>query len=135
MNSNFYNQNPYGYGGYYQQPMYQAQPQIQQVQQQVVIPLTYVNGLEGAKAYFMGTNQVAYLRDNNDDSILYEKKTDNVGKYQMKAYKLTELKTENNSTFVMPNTTDSMKVLESKLDAIYSLLAPKVSEVSKNEQQ
>jgi hypothetical protein len=135
MNSNFYNQNPYGYGGYYQQPMYQAQPQIQQVQQQVVIPLTYVNGLEGAKAYFMGTNQVAYLRDNNDDSILYEKKTDNVGKYQMKAYKLTELKTENNSTFVMPNTTDSMKVLESKLDAIYSLLAPKVSEVSKDEQQ
>lgn len=135
MNSNFYNQNPYGYGGYYQQPMYQAQPQIQQVQQQVVIPLTYVNGLEGAKAYFMGTNQVAYLRDNNDDSILYEKKTDNVGKYQMKAYKLTELKTENNSTFVMPNTTDSMKALESKLDAIYSLLAPKVSEVSKDEQQ
>lgn len=135
MNSNFYNQSPYGYGGYYQQPMYQAQPQIQQVQQQVVIPLTYVNGLEGAKAYFMGTNQVAYLRDNNDDSILYEKKTDNVGKYQMKAYKLTELKTENNSTFVMPNTTDGMKVLESKLDAIYSLLAPKVSEVSKDEQQ
>ena len=135
MNSNFYNQNPYGYGGYYQQPMYQAQPQIQQVQQQVVIPLTYVNGLEGAKAYFMGTNQVAYLRDNNDDSILYEKKTDNVGKYQMKAYKLTELKTENNSTFVMPNTTDSMKVLESKLDAIYSLLAPKVREESKDEQQ
>lgn len=133
MNSNFYNQNPYGYGGYYQQPMYQAQPQIQQVQQQVVIPLTYVNGLEGAKAYFMGTNQVAYLRDNNDDSILYEKKTDNVGKYQMKAYKLTELKTENNSTFVMPNTTDSMKVLESKLDAIYSLLAPKVSEVKADE--
>lgn len=133
MNSNFYNQNPYGYGGYYQQPMYQAQPQIQQVQQQVVIPLTYVNGLEGAKAYFMGTNQVAYLRDNNDDSILYEKKTDNVGKYQMKAYKLTELKTENNSTFVMPNTTDSMKVLESKLDAIYSLLAPKVSEVKVDE--
>ena len=133
MNSNFYNQNPYGYGGYYQQPMYQAQPQIQQVQQQVVIPLTYVNGLEGAKAYFMGTNQVAYLRDNNDDSILYEKKTDNVGKYQMKAYKLTELKTENNSTFVMPNTTDSMKVLESKLDAIYSLLAPKVSEVKTDE--
>ena len=130
MNSNFYNQNPYGYGGYYQQPMYQAQPQVQQ---QVVIPLTYVNGLEGAKAYFMGTNQVAYLRDNNDDSILYEKKTDNVGKYQMKAYKLTELKTENNSTFVMPNTTDSMKVLESELDAIYSLLAPKVSEVSKDE--
>lgn len=133
MNSNFYNQNPYGYGGYYQQPMYQVQPQIQQVQQQVVIPLTYVNGLEGAKAYFMGTNQVAYLRDNNDDSILYEKKTDNVGKYQMKAYKLTELKTENNSTFVMPNTTDSMKVLESKLDAIYSLLAPKVSEVKADE--
>ena len=134
MNSNFYNQNPYGYGGYYQQPMYQAQPQVQQVQQQVVIPLTYVNGLEGAKAYFMGTNQVAYLRDNNDDSILYEKKTDNVGKYQMKAYKLTELKTsENRQSFVLDTQNDSMKVLESKLDAIYSLLAPKVSEVKADE--
>lgn len=134
MNNNFYNQNPYGYGGYYQQPMYQAQPQVQQVQQQVVIPLTYVNGLEGAKAYFMGTNQVAYLRDNNDDSILYEKKTDNVGKYQMKAYKLTELKTsENRQSFVLDTQNDSMKVLESKLDAIYSLLAPKVSEVKADE--
>lgn len=134
MNSNFYNQNPYGYGGYYQQPMYQTQPQVQQVQQQIVIPLTYVNGLEGAKAYFMGTNQVAYLRDNNDDSILYEKKTDNVGKYQMKAYKLTELKTsENKQSFVLDTQNDSMKVLESKLDAIYSLLAPKVSEVKTDE--
>ena len=90
MNNNFYNQNPYGYGNYYQPQQYQ-QYQQPQVPQQAIIHMTYVNGLEGAKAYWMATNSIAYLRDNNDDSILYEKKTDNVGKYQMKAYKLTEL--------------------------------------------
>ena len=134
MNNNYYNQMPYG-NPYYQQPaMYQQQPAQQQMPS--VVPMTYVNGLDGAKAYWMGTNQIAYLRDNNDDSILYEKKTDGVGRYQMKAYKLTELKTtDNNQSFVTQTQTDSMKVLESKLDAIYSLLAPKVSEVAKDEQQ
>ena len=132
MNNNFYNQNPYGYN-YYQNPnMYQQQP-MQQVPQQAIIPMTYVNGLEGAKAYWMATNSIAYLRDNNDDSILYEKKTDSLGKFQIKGYKLTELQVENGS-FKTQNSNDSIKILESKIDAIYSILAPK-NEVKANEQQ
>lgn len=127
MNNNFYNQNPYGYGNYYQP--YQ-QPQVPQ---QTIIPMTYVNGLEGAKAYWMATNSIAYLRDNNDDSILYEKKTDALGKYQIKGFKLTELQVEN-GTFKAQNQQDNIKILESKIDAIYSILAPK-NEVKANEQQ
>ena len=136
MNNNYYNQNPYGMYGNpyqqqptYQQPVYQTQP----VQQPTIIPMTYVNGLEGAKAYWMGTNQIAYLRDNNDDSILYEKKTDNVGKYYIKAYKLTELETDGNNGFKACNSNNNIKTLESKIDAIYTILASK-NEVSSNEQ-
>ncbi len=126
MNNNYYNQNPYGY----YQPQYQ-----QPVQQQVAIPMVYVNGLEGAKSYWMGTNQIAYLRDNNDDSILYEKKTDNVGRYQMKAYKLTELEVDNaTNSFKAPNLSDNIKTLENKIDALYTILTSK-NEVLKNEQQ
>lgn len=126
MNNNYYNQNPYGY----YQPQYQ-----QPVQQQVAIPMVYVNGLEGAKSYWMGTNQIAYLRDNNDDTILYEKKTDNVGRYQMKAYKLTELEVDNaTNSFKAPNLSDNIKTLENKIDALYTILTGK-NEVLKNEQQ
>lgn len=133
MNNNFYNQNPYGYN-YYQNPnMYQQQP-IQQAPQQAIIPMTYVNGLEGAKAYWMGTNQIAFLRDNNDDSIMYEKRTDQLGKYKIKGYKLTEMQLDQNGGFKTQNSQDSIKALESKIDAIYSILAPK-NEVKANEQQ
>lgn len=132
MNNNFYNQNPYGYGNYYQPQQYQ-QYQQPQVPQQAIIPMTYVNGLEGAKAYWMATNSIAYLRDNNDDSILYEKKTDGLGKFQIKGFKLTELQVEN-GTFKAQNQQDNIKILESKIDAIYSILAPK-TEVKANEQQ
>ena len=133
MNNNYYNQNPYA-NAYYQQPMYQQQP-IQQQQQPMVLPMAYVNGLEGAKAFWMGTNATAYLRDNNDDTILYEKKTDSVGRYQMKAFKLTELEVDTNTnTFKTSNAKDNIKTLESKIDAIYAFLAGK-NEVLKDEQQ
>lgn len=132
MNNNFYNQNPYGYNYYNQQPNYYQQQQVQQ-QAPTIVPMTYVNGLEGAKAYWMGTNSIAYLRDNNDDSILYEKKTDSVGKYYIKGFKLTEMQLDNNGGFKAQNDTSNIKTLESKIDAIYSILAPK-TEVKANEQ-
>ena len=131
MNNNFYNQNPYGYNYYNQQPNYYQQ-QVQQ-QSPTIVPMTYVNGLEGAKAYWMGTNSIAYLRDNNDDSILYEKKTDSVGKYYIKGFKLTEMQLDNNGGFKAQNDTSNIKTLESKIDAIYSILVPK-NEVKTNEQ-
>lgn len=118
MNNNFYNP----YGNYYQSQVNQIQP---------TIPMVYVNGLEGAKSYWMGVNQTVYLRDNNDESILYEKKTDAVGRYQIKGYKLVELQIENNM-FKTNTQQDDLKVLNDKLDAIISLINPK-QEVKPNE--
>lgn len=129
MNNNYYNQMPYGYGSNY----YQQQP-MQQQMQPTIIPMVYVNGLEGAKAYWMGTNSIAYLRDNNDDTILYEKKTDAMGKYYIKGFKLSEMQLDQNGGFKAQNQTDSIKLLENKIDAIYSILATK-NEVNNNEQQ
>ena len=131
MNNNYYNQNPYGYN--YYQPQFQQPIQQQQIQQPNIIPMTYVNGLEGAKSYWMGTNSIAYLRDNNDDSVLYEKKTDAVGKYYIKGFKLTEMELDNNGGFKAQNRNDNIKTLESKIDAIYTILASK-NEVSSDEQ-
>lgn len=128
MNNNYYN-NPYGYNNYYQQPQMQ-----QQMLAQTIVPMTYVNGLEGAKAYWMGTNQIAYLRDNNDDSILYEKRTDSLGKYYIKGFKLTEMQLDQNGSFKTQNEANDIKLLNSKIDAIYAILAPK-TEVKANEQQ
>ena len=101
MNNNYYN------------PYYTPQP---------TIPMVYVNGLEGAKSYWMGTNQIAYLRDNNDESILYEKKTDAVGRYQIRGYRLVELQAEQN--------TNDLKALCEKIDTIYTMLSNVCSSVS-----
>lgn len=133
MNNNLYNSygNPYyPQNNYYNQ---YPQQQVNMVQQQTVIPMVYVNGLVGAKAYFMGTNQVAYLRDSEDDSILYEKRTDNMGKYYLKAYKLTEMELDNNGGFTTANKqSNDFQVLNAKIDAIYSILMPK-QEVKQDE--
>lgn len=72
--------NPY-FNPYQQYPY--TQPQIQTS----YLPLTFVSGLEGAKAFIVGANQVVYLRD-SDSNILYEKKADAQGRYTLTAYEL-----------------------------------------------
>ena len=94
-----YNNNPYlnnSYGGFYQpystmtpQNNNNYQPQ-QQAQQQTYIPLTFVNGEVGAKAFIMTPNSTIYLQDSDSDK-LFIKKSDMQGKSIMKKYKLVEL--------------------------------------------
>lgn len=101
----YYNGN-YGYGNYqqpmqqqmyqnqYQQPM---QQQVQMVQQPTnsFIPLTYTNGLVGAKAYILGANQTVYLKDSDEGSdLLFEKSADMQGKYTLNAYRLVPIELE-----------------------------------------
>lgn len=78
----------------YQQYPYTQQYQPQQVQQPQTsyLPLTFVSGLEGAKAFIVGANQVVYLRD-SDSNILYEKKADAQGRYTLTAYELNAIDT------------------------------------------
>lgn len=90
--------NPYAspYTSYYQQPYAtQTQPNVyqnqqQQTPQQTYIPLTFVNGEVGAKAFIMQPNSTIYLQDSDSDK-LFIKKSDMQGKSIMKKYKLVEL--------------------------------------------
>lgn len=83
-NYNQYAQYPYNYTQY-QQP----QPQIQMQQPQTqYIPLTFVSGIEGAKAFIVAPNQTVYLRD-SDTETLFIKTADAQGRYTLKTYNLT----------------------------------------------
>lgn len=102
MNNNMYS-NPYIYANpYYAQQNYYGQQHYQQpmqVQQQApqtnYIPLTFVNGIEGAKAFIVPANSVVFLKD-SDSTILFEKKADQQGKYTLNAFNLVPIKDINN---------------------------------------
>lgn len=119
MNFNNYN-NPYNQYPYtnYQQPM---QPQYQQqvVQPQTTyLPLTFVNGVEGAKAFIVGANQTVYLKD-SDSNTLFEKKADAQGKYTLTAYEMKPIEFSNigkSKDDVMYMTYTDFKKYELKFD-------------------
>lgn len=61
-------------------------------QQPVVYPLTYTNGVIGAKAFFMSQpNSIVYLLDSDTNNILFEKRADNSGRCSLKAFQLKEI--------------------------------------------
>lgn len=78
---NQYQQYPYTNGYNNHQVYQQVQPQTS------YIPLTFINGIEGAKAFIVAPNQTVYLKD-SDSNILYEKRADQQGKYTLTAYEL-----------------------------------------------
>lgn len=91
---NNYNPYLYGYQNQYSQPQQQYYNQ-QPAQQQVVYPLTYTNGIIGAKAFFMSQpNSMVYLLDSDTNNILYEKRADANGRCFLKAYQLKEIPLE-----------------------------------------
>ena len=63
------------------------QPQNQNTSQQTNI--TFVNGIEGAKAYQMSPNSSALLMD-SDNSKFYVKSTDSLGVAKISSYSFTE---------------------------------------------
>lgn len=91
-----YGYGPYGqqqYGnGYYNNPApQQYQPYPNYSQPMAVYPLTYTNGLIGAKAFpLQQPNSTVYLIDSDTNDILYKKDADNQGRCALKAYKLIE---------------------------------------------
>ena len=72
---NNYN-NAYGYNPYQYQQQYKQ--------------YAFVNGIEGAKAFQMPTNQTMLLMD-SDKPIVFMKTTDNVGKANIRYFNLTEI--------------------------------------------
>lgn len=89
-NYNQYAQYPYNYTQYQQpqQPIQQPQMQMHSQQQTQYIPLTFVSGIEGAKAFIVAPNQTVYLRD-SDTETLFIKTADSQGRYTLKTYNLT----------------------------------------------
>lgn len=87
---------PYGYDrGMYSPPMQPMQPMQSQMQQPMYLPLTYTNGLIGAKAFAMSQpNSTVYLLDSDSNDILYVKSADNQFKCTLDAYRLTKIPLE-----------------------------------------
>ena len=133
MNYNNYNNpyNQYPYAVYNQQPQYPQQyQQMQQPQQTNYLPLTFVNGIEGAKAFIVGANQTVYLKD-SDSNILFEKKADNQGKYSINAFELKQIDI-NNIGKVKTTENDELKdfVKISDLNALETLFDSKLDKLS-----
>lgn len=122
-NYNQYGQYPYNYNQQqyqqYQQPQpnYQ-QPQPQMQQQTRYLPLTFVSGIEGAKAFIVGAGQTVYLRDSDSDT-LYIKTADNQGRYEIQTYTLVSANNQpkmNNASFVLTADFNAFKTtLEERL--------------------
>ena len=110
--------NPY-FNPYNQYPYSQPQPQ-----QTNYLPLTFVSGIEGAKAFIVAPNQVIYLKD-SDSNILYEKRADDQGRYSLVAY---EMKPVNDSKSTSDYATTS------DLNALKSMLTEKIDILSKDVQ-
>ena len=138
---NPYQQYPYTQQ-YQQQPSYYNQQQMQQSQPQQqtnYLPLTFVNGIEGAKAFIVGARQVVYLKD-SDSNILYEKKADEQGKYTLTAYELKQVDINNigKDTNSNPISTDRfiMKddikdfVTKNDLNALETIFESKLDKIS-----
>lgn len=75
----------------YQQPQYQQpQPQPQPQPQTSYFPLTFVSGIEGAKAFIVQPGKKVYLLDSETNKILFIKSADNEGRYSMITKKLED---------------------------------------------
>lgn len=123
------NYNSYGYGGYGYNNYYnptptpsQQTPAQPQVQQPTYTPLTFVNGIEGAKAYIVAPNSTIYLRDSDSDKI-FIKSSDPQGRLTLRTYRLIEDNNElSKTTFA---TRDELKTLEDKIAKLQSMLEEK----------
>lgn len=78
---------PYGY------PMYTS-PYMQQAQPTINTNKTYVSGIEDVKLYRLPPNS-EYIFLDNEKSLLYQKKVDANGQFEVKAYEITAYNVEN----------------------------------------
>lgn len=82
--------------GMYQNPMNNMYQQ--QAPQTIYHPLTYVSGIEGAKAFVVDPNKKVFLLDSETNEKLFIKYADNEGRYSMKTYKLVSEEDNNTNT-------------------------------------
>ena len=111
-NNNFYN--PYS-NPYYRSP-YNVQPNNSFQQNTQPVMFSFVQGIEGAKAFFVQPNQTVILRD-SEQNILYEKSADQQGRTSMKVYDLVEKvdKPQNNNFVTYSEFDQALKKIYKKL--------------------
>lgn len=109
--------NPY-FNPYNQYPY--TQPQQPQTN---YLPLTFISGIEGAKAFIVAPNQTVYLKD-SDSNILYEKKADAQGRYSLTAYEMKPVNDTSKQQSEFATTSD--------LEAIRTTLTEKIDILSKD---
>lgn len=129
--------NTYPYGMPYQ-PVMPQQPNYnnmgnqmnQQPQQTQTTQCSFVNGIEGAKAFQMIPNQTVMLMD-SESPMLYMKTSNGMGQSTLKYYKLVETNEQEirNQNAVQPqqNQPSEEYALKSDLD----VLSKKIDEISK----
>ena len=130
--------NPY-FNPYQQYPY--TQPTQQQTPMTNYLQLTFINGIEGAKAFIVAPNQTIYLKD-SDSNILYEKKADAQGRYTLTAFELkpVEINTPTAPVKTEYATTSDLNALKSFFTEQVSILSSEIkkavrSEATSNEQQ
>ena len=140
---NPYQQYPYtqGYGNQQaqqvQQPYQSNNQQYQQPQQTSYLPLTFVSGIEGAKAFIVAPNQVVYLKD-SDSNILFEKKADQQGKYTLTAFELKQIDINNIGKPIQEQTNENIVsredlkpfITKSDLNALEMIFESKLDKLS-----
>ena len=105
--------NSYGYNPYQQQYKQYA----------------FVNGIEGAKAFQMPTNQTMLLMD-SDKPIVFMKTTDNMGKANIRYFNLTEISEAETIKQYQPQPApeyalkSDIEALNDKLDKLLGSITP-----------
>lgn len=143
-----YNYNNYPYGMPYQPFMPQAQQnqnqnfnmqQNQNNQQQMIqpqqqtsyLPLTFVNGIIGAKSFIVTPGQTIYLRDSDDGSnLLFEKSADPYGKYSLKAYRMQEINIDDIGKAPKQDEKLSQYATKQELDSLKEIFEGKLNDLS-----
>lgn len=108
----------YPYYNNYQQPIIQPTSQLYNV-----------NGVEGAKAFYVMPNSINYFLD-SDSPYLYKKVADQTGRATIQKFKLVEDNLESPQTAV--SSVDYTSI-DKKLDELLSLLKTPKNEVTTNE--
>jgi hypothetical protein len=125
--------NPY-FNPYQQYPYTQQYQQPQQQVQTNYLPLTFINGIEGAKAFIVAPNQTIYLKD-SDSNILYEKKADAQGRYTLTAFELkpVEINTPTTTPTTTYATTSDLNALKSFFTEQMSILSSEIKKAVKTQ--
>lgn len=110
---NLYNQQP---NNYYQNFQQQSQNFSQQTN------ITFVNGIEGAKAFQMSPNSSALLMD-SDNSKFYVKSTDNLGVAKICSYTFIEDEISTCQKSSSQNTAESVALSKEEYDSLLSKIS------------